>query len=54
MKNAHELLLAYLDSVADPDKAAALFAEDGAIELPYLTSLASRHAPKGEKPSARS
>jgi ketosteroid isomerase-like protein len=39
MKLAIDLLGAYLASVGDPDKASALFAEDGAIELPYLASL---------------
>ncbi|MEH0937640.1 nuclear transport factor 2 family protein [Micromonospora psammae] len=39
MMNARELLLAYTGNVSDPDAAAELFAEDGAIELPYLESL---------------
>jgi ketosteroid isomerase-like protein len=39
MKLAIDLLSAYLKSIGDPKTAAALFAEDGAIELPYLTSL---------------
>ena len=28
------LLLKYLASIGDPDRAAALFAEDGVLELP--------------------
>ena len=37
--DAKSLLLAYLSAVRDAPRAAALFAEDGAIELPYLYSL---------------
>ncbi|MET8537452.1 nuclear transport factor 2 family protein [Streptomyces sp. NPDC005065] len=39
MRNARELLLAYTGSINDPDKAADLFAADGAIEIPYLDSI---------------
>jgi ketosteroid isomerase-like protein len=39
MKTAIDLLNAYLESISVPEAAAALFAEDGAIELPYLASL---------------
>ena len=39
MKNASELLKAYLDNVQDVRVAAGLFAADGAIELPYLQTL---------------
>ncbi|GAA1224388.1 nuclear transport factor 2 family protein [Pseudonocardia alaniniphila] len=39
MKNARELLLAYLDGFREPEKAAALFTNDGVLELPYLESL---------------
>lgn len=39
MKTALELLNAYLDNVQDTAYAASLFAEDGALELPYLRSL---------------
>ena len=39
MKNSKTLLLEYLGSIGDPDRAAALFAEDGALELPFLRSL---------------
>ena len=37
MKDARQLLLDYLES--GPDAAAALFAADGTLELPYLASL---------------
>lgn len=36
MKEAAELLRSYLDLVQDPAAAAALFAADGAIELPTI------------------
>lgn len=36
MKNATELLQAYLANVQNPAAAAALFAEDGVIELPTV------------------
>ena len=39
MKNSETLLLEYLRSIGDLDRAAALFAEDGALELPFLSSL---------------
>ncbi|SFB13219.1 hypothetical protein SAMN03159488_02050 [Pseudomonas sp. NFIX10] len=39
MKNAVELLQQYLDAIQTPFLAAALFAEDGVLELPYLESL---------------
>ena len=39
MQNARELLLAYTGNINDPNKAAALFAAEGAIELPYLDSI---------------
>jgi ketosteroid isomerase-like protein len=47
MKSALDLLSAYLSSVSDPATAAALFAEDGAIELPYLTSLGIPYRTEG-------
>ncbi len=37
MKTAKELLQAYIDGTAE--EAAALFAENGALELPYLADL---------------
>jgi hypothetical protein len=37
--NSKTLLLKYLGSIGNPDRAAALFAEDGALELPFLRSL---------------
>ena len=39
MKNATQLLSAYLESIRNPHAAAALFADDGVLELPYLKSL---------------
>src|SRR5712675_1223115 len=39
MKDSKALLLAYLASVRDPERAASLFADDGAFELPFLRSL---------------
>ena len=40
MKTAKELILAYTAySFRDPNKAAEMFAEDGAFELPYLATL---------------
>jgi ketosteroid isomerase-like protein len=39
MKQAIDLLSSYLGAVSNPEKAASFFAEDGAIELPYLASL---------------
>src|SRR5271154_6043988 len=39
MKNAKELLLKFTaSSFREPAKAAAMFAEDGAFEMPYLAS----------------
>ena len=39
MKDSKTLLLTYLASIRAPERAAALFAEDGVFELPYLRSL---------------
>ena len=39
MKDSKALLLAYLASVRDPERAASLFADDGVFELPFLRSL---------------
>src|SRR5258705_3018849 len=39
MKDSKALLLDYLASVRDPDRAASLFADDGVFELPFLRSL---------------
>jgi ketosteroid isomerase-like protein len=47
MKSAFDLFSAYLSSVGDPETAAALFAEDGVIELPYLTSLGIPYRTEG-------
>jgi ketosteroid isomerase-like protein len=40
MKNATELLTAYLAEIQDPAAAAALFADDGVIELPWVNARA--------------
>jgi ketosteroid isomerase-like protein len=47
MKNAVELLQQYLDAIQTPHAAAALFAEDGVLELPYLESLGIPHSVQG-------
>ena len=39
LKGSKDLLLEYLASVGDPERAASLFAEDGVFELPFLRSL---------------
>jgi type III secretory pathway component EscV len=39
MKNSKSLLLDYLTSVRDPERAASLFADNGVFELPFLRSL---------------
>lgn len=39
MITAHQLLQQYLASIKNPATAAALFADDGVLELPYLASL---------------
>ncbi|PZP42939.1 MAG: nuclear transport factor 2 family protein [Pseudopedobacter saltans] len=39
MKTAKELLLAYLENIQNADETIKLFADDAAIELPYLESL---------------
>src|SRR6195256_4100154 len=39
MKHSKALLLDYLASVSDPERAASLFADDGVFELPFLRSL---------------
>jgi ketosteroid isomerase-like protein len=48
--NSKTLLLKYLNSIGDPDRAAALFAEDGVLELPFLRSLGvqPRYTGRGE------
>ena len=40
MKNATELLTAYLSEIENPAAAAALFADDGVIELPWVDARA--------------
>jgi len=39
MKDSKALLLEYLASIRDPERAASLFANDGVFELPFLRSL---------------
>jgi len=39
MKDAKDLLLEFLGSFRDTQKATSLFADDGVVELPYLASL---------------
>jgi len=39
MKDSKALLLKYLASIRDPERAASLFADDGVFELPFLRSL---------------
>jgi uncharacterized protein len=39
MKDSKALLLEYLASIRDPERAASLFAHDGVFELPFLRSL---------------
>jgi hypothetical protein len=39
MKTARDLLLEFLDAFPIPAKAAALFAENGTLEIPYLESV---------------
>lgn len=47
MKNAVQLLQMYLESIQNPEGAAALFADDGVLELPYLQSLGITHRVEG-------
>ena len=52
--NAPELLRAYLANVQNPAVAAALFAEEGVIELPTVNARApgtSRMCPSSKKPT---
>jgi ketosteroid isomerase-like protein len=50
MKTPADLLNQYLSSIRNPAAAAALFAEDGVLELPYLASLGI--PPKAQGPAA--
>lgn len=47
MKTAVQLLQTYLDKIQDPTAAAALFAADGVLELPYLQTLGLPHKVQG-------
>src|SRR6476646_5761148 len=53
MKDSKTLLLEYLASVRDPERAASLFAEDGAFELPFLRSLGVEPRHTGRREIAR-
>ena len=50
MKDSKTLLLDYLASIGDPERAAALFAKDAVFELPFLRSLGvePRYTGRGE------
>jgi len=49
MKNSKELMLEYTAfSFRDPKKAAEMFAEDGAFELPYLRRSDFQHSTRAE------
>ena len=39
MATAKELLLAYMGLIRDPEEAISLFAEDAAVEIPYLVEV---------------
>ncbi|MGY5956430.1 nuclear transport factor 2 family protein [Kosakonia sp. BK9b] len=47
MKTAVQLLQNYLDSIQHPGIAAALFADEGVLELPYLQTLGLPHRAQG-------
>jgi len=50
MKSAKELLLEFTGlSLRNPEKAAAMFAEDGAFEMPYLADFGFRPRYSGRK-----
>ena len=52
MKNARELLEEFTaSSFRDPKKAAEMFAEDGAFEIPYLESVGVPGRYEGRRPS---
>ncbi len=48
MRTATELLQAYISHIDNPSQAALLFAENGAIELPYLQSLGRGYRTEGK------
>ncbi|AZL69558.1 MULTISPECIES: nuclear transport factor 2 family protein [Pseudomonas] len=47
MKDAVQLFQTYLDTIQNPRAAAQLFAEEGALEIPYLKSLGIPHRVQG-------
>lgn len=48
MKTATELLQAYVSHIDNPAQVALLFADDGAVELPYLQSLGRGYRTEGK------
>ena len=49
MKDSKALLLEYLASIRDPERAASLFADDGVFELPFLRSLGVQPRYRGRR-----
>jgi len=49
MKDSKALLLEYLASIRDPERAASLFANDGVFELPFLRSLGVESRYRGRR-----
>jgi len=49
MKESKALLLEYLASIRDPERAASLFANDGVFELPFLRSLGVESRYRGRR-----
>ena len=49
MKDSKVLLLEYLASIRDPERAASLFADDGVFELPFLRSLGAEPRYRGSR-----
>jgi hypothetical protein len=49
MKDSKALLLEYLASIRDPERAASLFADDGVFELPFLRSLGVESRYRGRR-----
>ncbi|MFJ3486858.1 nuclear transport factor 2 family protein [Pseudomonas sp. NPDC090202] len=47
MNTPVQLLQSYLESIQNPQAAAALFAADGVLELPYLQTLGIPHRAEG-------
>lgn len=47
MNTAKQLLEKYLENIGSPEDVAGLFAEDGAIELPYLAAIGKNYRTQG-------